>query len=270
MLCLEQRVKEVEATCTEIFSIYERPVLLCSGGKDSLALLHMLRPWRHKVIVLHNKVDAGWPGVTENLEVLMNQWGFLRSVYCAPFFSQQQYVETFGWPVAVVPADLDGTIQPPSPYQEGALKLSSWWHCTVKRQIAPLGVAAAALKADAVLTGSRASDGPAFERMGMASSYPQWRRFNPLHTWSSNEIYQFIDQVGIPLPPHYRYKRELGDQWEYPDCVWCSWQPEHWALLRKHYPREYTRWWPQVEPVFDALKQTQRQFLARIEAAEAG
>jgi 3'-phosphoadenosine 5'-phosphosulfate sulfotransferase (PAPS reductase)/FAD synthetase len=44
----------------------QRPTIWASGGKDSTALLHMTRPWAHKIRVLHTtkRGDDGWPGVT--------------------------------------------------------------------------------------------------------------------------------------------------------------------------------------------------------------
>jgi 3'-phosphoadenosine 5'-phosphosulfate sulfotransferase (PAPS reductase)/FAD synthetase len=237
---------------TDIFDRYRRVALWCSGGKDSLTLLHHCIPWRHKVIVIHNHVDDGWPDVTENLSQLLDRWGFLRSIYTEPGISFDQYTITFGWPVNVVPTTHDGVVQPSSPYRTSDLKLASWWHCTLTRQIQPLVTATASIGADCILTGSRNADGPAFAAMGQQIDAGLAMRYNPLAEWTSEQVYQYVDAHDIPLPPHYKWKRAIG--YEAPDCMSCTWQPQYWAVLKRYYPKEFRRRWPQARKVFAELE----------------
>lgn len=237
---------------SHIFKQHSRVACWVSGGKDSLTLLHHCIPWRHKTIVIHNHVDDGWPGVTENLSQVLDAWGFLRSIYTEPGYTFDQYTQAFGWPVDIVPTTHDGVVQPHSPFKTSDLKLASWWHCTLMRQIQPLVTATASIGADCVLTGSRREDAPLFDAMGQQIADTHWMRYNPLAEWTSAQIYQYVDEHQIPLPPHYKWKRAIG--YEAPDCLSCTWQTEHWAVLKQHYPKEFRHRWPQARPVFEALR----------------
>lgn len=251
-----------------IFARHARVCLWASAGKDSTALLHMLRPWCDRVTILHNQIDDGWPGSTDNLFACALQWGFLALTVTHPHVTLDEYFAQYGYPVDVVPTNSDTVIQPPSPYATGALRVSSWWHCTLLRQIFPLVEATQQLGMDVVLTGSRASDAPAFARMGHYTEHGKeglgFVRYNPLAHWSPEEVYAYIDVHQIPLPSHYQWKRRIGDQYEVPDCMRCTWQPEHWNVLREHYPEVYHAHWPTVKKVYETLALKQWDYTTRI------
>lgn len=122
--------------------------------------------------------------------------------------------------------------------------------------------------ADAVLTGSRASDAPAFAVMGASTTIGKdllgFTRYNPLADWTTEEVYQYIADNNISLPMHYKWKRELGEKYEFPDCMRCTWQPEHWRLLREHYPDVYAEHWPETKRVYEALAVKQWEYTKRI------
>jgi 3'-phosphoadenosine 5'-phosphosulfate sulfotransferase (PAPS reductase)/FAD synthetase len=245
---------------TAIFDAHPLVVLWFSGGKDSTALLHMCRPWRHQVIVLHSVVepDQEWPGVRAHVERCLDDWGYVRSIYVEPYVTFDDYVTQYGWQTDMVPTALDGAIQPPSPYMVGDVKFSSWWHCSLVRGLLPLLHATLATRTGVMLTGSRAADGPEFARRAWKTESPELTRYDPLRDWTSDQVYAYIDAHAIPLPPHYHWKR--GADFEAADCMGCAWQPQHWHILKAHYPDEFARRWPIMQPVFAALKAEHRKF----------
>lgn len=261
-------MQQTERYLHEVFNTARRPVLWVSGGKDSLTLLALCRKWRHLCTVLHRHEPDGWPGVTENLTACLNAWGFLRSVYITAPLTVEAYTQRYGWPVEIVPSVCDVTTTfPPSPFRRDHSALVSWWHCTIMRQMLPMQQATATLGADVVLTGSRAEDAPVFEAAGATwhdtPSVVSWRRVDPLHHWTTAQVYDYIDAERIPLPLHYSLKRTRTD-FEWVDCLSCTWQPEHWQVLREHYPDEYTKRWPQVAPVFESLRRETEALTVRM------
>ena len=232
-----------------------RPVLWASGGKDSTVLLHLCRPWAKKMTILHGYKDDGWPGVTELLKAHCVAWGYQDVQIIHPWLTFPAYVEQYGWPVDVVPTALEGgTAVAESVYRTSHIRIASWWHCTFVRGIYPLMLATAKHGADMVFTGSRLSDAPnnTMFQTEIAQRHPTgWQRFNPLSEWTSEDIWTYIETHTIDLPPHYRWKRSAT--YEVPDCLSCTWQVEHWHMLKQHYPEEYARRWPTVEPVYAAL-----------------
>lgn len=251
-----------------IFQDHQCIVLWGSSGKDSTALLHLMQPWRERVTIIHNQVDGGWPGSTENLLTLAVSWGFKPPILTQPVLTFDEYVAQFGYQAEVIPTEYDTLVQPPSPFQSGSVRVSSWWHCTLLRQILPLAQATLTLGADAVLTGSRASDAPGFAAMGEWTDAGQdllgFIRYNPLTHWTTSEVYAYIDEKNIPLPPHYQWKRAAGDRYEFPDCLRCTWQPEHWTLLKEQYPEVYAEHWPETKHVYEALASQQWEYTKRL------
>ena len=243
----------------------KRPVLWASGGKDSMTLLHLCQPWARKLTVLHATVDDGWPGVTENLVEQCAAWHYPRLTIVKPWMTFEAYVERYGWPVDIVPTALEGaTAVVQSVYRTTPIKVSSWWHCSFVRGIYPLMLATAEHQADVVLTGSRLADAPdnAIYQAEIATRHPAgWQRLNPLSEWTTADIWAYIDAQQIQLSPHYAWKRYAD--YESVDCMSCTLHPQHWATLQQHYPEEYARRWPTVQPVYEAL------YTALAEGAEA-
>ena len=261
-------VTQTQEEISQAIDSHTKPVLWLSGGKESLTLLHLLRPWNTRITLLHNHLDGGWPGVTENLMALADAWGFTTPMLTHPKLTFDEYVAQFGYQTDIVPTDSDTVIQPPSPYQGEGMRVSSWWHCTLLRNIYPLLEATMALGADAILTGVRASDGALFASMGAEASQGKdvvgYVRYNPLYAWTAEDIYAYLDGHHVPLPAHYQWKRAAGDAYEFPDCMRCTWQPEHWRILREHYPDVYAAHWPETKQVYEALAVKQWDYTKRI------
>lgn len=225
-----------------IFDAHRSVVVWLSSGKDSTTLLHLLRPWAAQVHVLANILDGGFEGIESHIEQVCAQWGFQRLTVTEPGITFDDYVALYGWPVRVVPTAMDGTL--PDPWYDGGLKVSSFWHCTTLRVLAPLIEASHKLGADAVLTGSRSTDAPAFARQGPVTEWFRqgvglWTRYNPLQAWTTEDVWAYIDAERIPLPAHYSWKRHVP--WESPDCVLCPYHADYVRWLRGQRPGDYNR-----------------------------
>lgn len=264
---------DMRATIHYILASAQRPVIWVSGGKDSLALLHMCQPWRHRLCVMHTVVDDTWPGLRDNLEQCLNDWGFLRSIFTVPLTDFQTFVREAGWPVEVTPQRYDGRHLSPQ-RQFSDPRMVSWWLCTLTRCIMPLVHATNSYNADVVLTGTLGRTGalgadmPVDRTRGLKfRGVYNWVRYAPTDEWTDEQVYAYIDQHAIPLPPHYTIKRRRMD-YRWPECLSCTWQPEHWQMLKAHYPEEYAKRWPQVAPVFAALKEEMARLQTRISSSE--
>lgn len=249
-------IQQTQAVLARHLDTVLRPVLWASGGKDSTVLLHLCQPWREKLTVLHacKDGDDGWPDISTILREHCAAWGFAL-VEVWPWKTFDEYVQSFGWPVEVVPTTLEGdTALAPSPYRDLPIKMASWLHCTYVRTIFPLLEAMTALETDLVLTGSRLSDAPAnaaFAQEVTPATPTGWRRVNPLAHWSTDDIWRYVDTHQITLPAYYAWKRTAD--FEAVDCLSCTWQPQHWQILKQYYPDEYAKRWPVAQPVFAAL-----------------
>jgi len=158
---------------------------------------------------------------------------------------------------------MDGTL--PDPWYDGGPRVASFWHCTTMRVLAPLVQATVGVGADAVLTGSRATDAPVFHRMGVSvelfHALPgAWTRYNPLSTWSDADVWAYIDANAIALPAHYQWKRDSAYEW--PDCLPCPYNPAHAQWLKHHRPDDYAAMMQGFAPALAQMRQIASQELA--------
>jgi 3'-phosphoadenosine 5'-phosphosulfate sulfotransferase (PAPS reductase)/FAD synthetase len=223
------------------------PVVWASGGKDSLALLHLMRAEASEMTLLHVQVEDGFEGVAENLLRQIHAWGYERVHVLDAGMSLDAYTKRFGHPY-----DSDEQIQD--------IRLSNWRECKMRRIIMPLLVGLKMLKSNRVFTGSKALDSEEIRQQG-AYMVPDeatgigFSRCNPLFSWSDEQVYDYIDTHAISLPAHYGKARPIGKEEGWSECLSCTLQPAHWRLLRDYYPDEFRSRWPQVKRVFEATGQ---------------
>lgn len=233
-------VRETTKLLRLIVESHHKVVVWFSGGKDSTTLLHLLRPYAEAIAVVTTIVDGGWPGITEHVLKTCKIWGFDNLTLVSPLLTFAAYRAQFGWPTHLVPTAMDGVM--PDPWYDGGPRVASFWHCTALRVLQPLLEVTYALQPDAVLTGSRASDAPAFARIGPTTGLWEidphlWTRYNPLHTWTTEEIWRYVDGHKIALPQHYSWKRTAT--FEAPDCQLCPYSAAYVRHLQAYDPQLY-------------------------------
>lgn len=259
-------IAETTDLLKEVIDHHKIVVLWLSGGKDSTVLLHLARPWADRIKVISVVMDNAWSGTRESIEQHCAEWGFAHLEIVAPPISFPQYVQNFGWPSQLIPTSMDGPLL--DPFYDGGPKLASWWHCSVLRVIWPLMQASQEAKADAVLTAARKSDAPAHGRIGPVIEAHDvgiagWTRYDLLHQWTTEQVWEYIDGHGITLPDVYKWKRDAS--FEFADCRECMFNPAiaHWA--KEHDPVLFAEVWPQFSP---ALKRMQALATAELKQWE--
>ena len=247
---------------------HARPTAWISGGKDSMVLMHLLRAWRDRVSFVHARLDDAWPDVTTNLEQVAKSWD-IKLHYAEPTVTFPKYVEKYGWPMDMVPSTHEGGQAPfIHPWYKEGPRMASWLHCTAARVITPLLAVTVSIQADLVITGTRGDDAPMFRIMGekvIARTKKGWDRINPLQLWSDEQVYAYIDQYEISLPQYYEVKRATGKEYEWVDCMSCTWQPTHWVMLKKYYPDQFAKRWPTVSPVYEAAYKAANVFAGSLD-----
>jgi 3'-phosphoadenosine 5'-phosphosulfate sulfotransferase (PAPS reductase)/FAD synthetase len=264
-----QHITDTLTLLEQVFAHHQKVVLWLSGGKDSTVLLHLARQWAPQTQVLSVIMDNGFSGVQGCVEANCAAWGFDRLQILTPPISFPQYVANFGWPSQLIPTSMDGPLL--DPFYDGGPKLSSWWHCSVLRVIWPLAQATQECQADAVLTASRKSDAPEHARIGAIIEAHDvgiagWTRYDLLHQWTTQQIWDYIEQHQITLPPLYTWKR--GMPTEMPDCIDCPFSPEYMAWAKGHTPEVFQRIWTGFKPALDRMRVLTTEHLAKWDGIE--
>jgi 3'-phosphoadenosine 5'-phosphosulfate sulfotransferase (PAPS reductase)/FAD synthetase len=195
-----------------------------SGGKDSLALAHLLRPHWDRLTFYH--VDTGdlLPEVREivdGIEALVPR--FVRIETHAA-----DWHERFGLPSDLVPT----TCTPAgNAIGIGSRRLVDRFDCCASNIMAPMHARMVADGVALVIRGTKRADMPRLpaENGPTGMGYDLWL---PLLEWSDADVFAYLREVGAPICRVY----ENGVQ--SPECATCPawWSEGRAAYLAKHHP----------------------------------
>jgi 3'-phosphoadenosine 5'-phosphosulfate sulfotransferase (PAPS reductase)/FAD synthetase len=203
---------------------HEKIALSWSGGKDSTAVLHILRDELHRLTVYH--VDTGdlLPEMRDHVR---------RFEHIIPNFVRIQ-TNVAAWNIEHgLPTDL----LPYSAHHIGRLmgeeriKLVSRYDCCAANLMAPLYDRVKADGNTLLIRGTKRADMMQLpvESGEAPDGIELWY---PLLDWSHDDVFLYLRQHGIPIP------RLYGDMKNSPECARCTawWHEGRGAYLAQHYP----------------------------------
>lgn len=212
-------------TLAAIFDRHDRVFLGFSGGKESVALAHMLEPWRDRVTLLW--VNTGVMAL--HMVKFVRGYGerFTLEEIASP--NLIEHWQAMGTPAEVFAmGNLTGSTQP---------RLQPWMHCCHLIRQEPVN---AILRAQpgpcCFINGQRRQDRDGATVAGLKSKLPAAVEVvMPLASWSEADVFAYIVAHGLTLPQQY------GDG--YPDSIECLICPapmkaERLRYLRRHHPDE--------------------------------
>jgi 3'-phosphoadenosine 5'-phosphosulfate sulfotransferase (PAPS reductase)/FAD synthetase len=195
-----------------------------SGGKDSLALVHLLRPHWDRLTLYH--VDTGdlLPEVREivdSVEAMVPS--FIRIER-----DSRGWMERFGLPSDLVPTNCT-----PAGVMIGIghRRIVDRFDCCASNIMAPMHERMVADGVKLVTRGTKRADFPRLPApdgpTGMG--YDLWQ---PLLEWSDADVFSYLREVGAPICRVY----ENGVQ--SPECATCPawWSEGRASYLAKHHP----------------------------------
>lgn len=227
-----------------------------SGGRDSLAMLLLLKDQLAQMTVYYVNSGDGYPE-TLALIAAVKRW--------VPRFVEVQgrVADTharLGWP-----SDL---LQPGAAWAfgrqsiKGHLQLVDRHTCCYESLMAPMQRRMQADGVTLILRGQRDDDSPKSPVKhgevvdGVTVAYP-------LGAWTSEQVDAFIATQGVPLPPYY-----AAGVTSAPDCMHCTAWLEHKALpyLAAHHPTEAKTVSARLSQIRVAVEPYVKQLLAAQES----
>lgn len=210
-----------------LFERHERVVLGFSGGKESIALAHMLEPWRDQVTLAWT--NTGWMArhMVEFVRGYRDR-GWILEELSAPNLLDVWAIN--GTPVDVAPvANMNGTAEP---------RLQPWLNCCFTTRQQPMNAYLRTQAPCAYVVGQRANDFSGATMAGLRSNLPASVEVAlPLTDWTEADVYAYIDRHGLELPPQYAEG--------YPDSIECVVCPAQIYSKRMDY---LARRYPEVLP----------------------
>lgn len=201
-----------------------RGALHFSGGKDSLALVYLLRPHWDRLALYH--VDTGdlLPEVREIVD-------WVEAM--VPDFRRIE-TDTKAWTEAVgLPSDLVPTTSTPMGLAIGASRrrIVDRFECCAANLMAPMHRRMIEDGVPLVIRGTKRADLARLPHEGGETSvgYELWL---PLLEWSHDQVFDFLREVGAPICRVYEHRVNS------PECATCPawWSEGRAEYLRKHHP----------------------------------
>lgn len=204
-----------------------RVALQFSGGRDSLAMLLLLRSWWPRLTVYYTNSGDAYPETLALVE---------RMRAAVPHFveiegRQPQTAERYGWASDVLHAGAGWQFGPGGTRTEH-LPLIDRHFCCYHSIMAPMHERMQRDGITLLLRGQRDDDEPKSPVRhgetvgGMTIAYP-------IADWSAERVEAYIRGKGLDVPPYYAEGATSA-----PDCMHCTAWLEHGALryLRRHHP----------------------------------
>jgi len=203
---------------------HEKICLAWSGGKDSTAVLHMLRHELHRIIVYHCDTGDLLPEMREHIAMFED---------AIPNFVRVQ-TNVAAWNIEHgLPTDLMPHSQDRVGRMMGEHKilLTSRYDCCVANLMDPLWQRVKADGNTLLIRGTKSVD---MKRLPMQSGDVQEgiELYYPLQEWSHADVFAYLREHGIPLPRLYQHVTNA------PECARCTawWREGRGAYLAQYYP----------------------------------
>ena len=235
---------------TDLFSRHEKIALQCSGGKDSLACLHLLKDYWPKLTVYFLNSGDAFP---ETLAVINN---VARTV---PNFVEVKGnvhgVHTaFGIPSDIVPASSTAFAHMIDVNADKVM-ITDRYTCCAHSIMYPLHQRMLDDGITLIIRGQKACDSyksPALS--GAIIDHLEF--FFPLENWTDKEVYEYIVKHDIALPLLY------DDLTSSADCLTCTaWLSEgRGKYLNTYHPKSHVIYMERLNAIADAAAEHAENF----------
>jgi phosphoadenosine phosphosulfate reductase len=181
-----------------------------SGGKDSLACLHLYKDFWDKMYVIWVNTGAVYP----EMQAYMDGWKKKLPHFVEVESDQPRNIEENGWPVDVLP--VNNTALGLLVTGKAGPMLQPYLSCCATNIWLPLHEATKKLGVKKVIKGQRLEDGrKSTTRHG--SIIDGIELVMPIENWTTEQVFRYLAQVGAELPPGYADGEKTGrDCW---DCT---------------------------------------------------
>lgn len=232
----------------EIIERHKRIALQFSGGKDSLALLYLMRPYWDRLTVYWLDTGDSFPETRELVEQIDRMVPHFERIEGR----QPDVIAQFGIPSDIVPANAT----PIGIAAKGSgVLIQDRYSCCMRSLMLPMHEQMKADGITLVIRGQKASDRM---RAPIKSGYVEdgIEYLFPLEGWDDSRVFAFLHEQGVALPRYYEVMRAS------PDCMTCSayWEDGRAAYLKHYHIEAYEEYQRRLNTISDATAEAITHF----------
>jgi phosphoadenosine phosphosulfate reductase len=237
----------------DVIERHERIALQFSGGKDSLALLYLLREFWPKLTVYWLDTGDAFP----ETRALMDEVAAMVPHFAVVHGAQPEVIATFGLPSDLVPAS-HTPIGLNATGNRGPL-IQDRYSCCMRSLMLPLHARMQADGITLVIRGQKDADRlRAPIRSGTVEDGIEY--LFPLEGWDDAQVFAYLAAEGVTPPRFYTLMAAS------PDCMTCSayWEEGRGRYLAEHHPEAYQEYQRRLNVISDATADAIAHFNAEI------
>lgn len=187
-----------ERAADEVIQHHANCALHFSGGKDSLATLHLVRKWWDRITVMWLNTGAALPETIDQMNAVRSMVPHFAEVKS----DQPSQVALMGYPSDIVPTRNSAVGQMAQP-NDGVL-LQHYWECCSANIWLPMKIATERMGATLIIRGQRDNEA---RRAPIKSGHKDGAItiLFPIHEWSSDQVFAFLRERHVEIPKHYQY-----------------------------------------------------------------
>lgn len=225
-----------------VFARHKRIAFQLSGGKDSIASLHMLHPFWERMTVYWLDTGDTLPEVRQVVTELSDQLPHFVRIES----SAADVIAQHGIPSDIVPAK--GTPMGLAATGGGVL-IQDRYSCCLRTVMLPMHQRMLDDGITLIVRGQKSSDANKSPlRSGDTENGIEY--LFPLEDWTDDEVLIYLRENGIQYPAVYDRGMRTA-----PDCATCSgwWEEGRAAYLKQWHPLQYQEYQSRLNTISDAV-----------------
>jgi len=214
----------------DFFNRHEKVALMFSGGKDSLACLHLVKDYLDKVLVVWVNTGANFP----EIEQMMREVKSIVTHFHEIKTDQPSSIKSKGYPVDVVPVNY--TLLGQSVTSIKDFKVRSYFECCSENFWIPCDAEMRKLGVTGIIRGQRNSEG---HRAPIKSGHIEngIEYYLPIESWKDSEVIDYLRSKDVVINERLSMAHSSLDCW---NCTaYMAESAERFKYIKKNHPSKY-------------------------------
>lgn len=214
----------------DFFNRHEKVALMFSGGKDSLACLHLVKDYLDKVLVVWVNTGANFP----EIEQMMREVKSIVTHFHEIKTDQPSSIKSKGYPVDVVPVNY--TLLGQSVTSIKDFKVRSYFECCSENFWIPCDAEMRKLGVTGIIRGQRNSEA---HRAPIKSGHIEngIEYYLPIESWKDSEVIDYLRSKDVVINERLSMAHSSLDCW---NCTaYMAESAERFKYIKKNHPSKY-------------------------------